>query len=56
MVTVSPARGKDVTITVLRAGRSALRLVAGAATMELVITATFEGGILTVQIAQGRAA
>jgi uncharacterized protein (TIGR03437 family) len=52
MVTVSPAEGSAVTITVKGAGRSVLRLVFDAVIKELVIKATYQGDALLVEIAQ----
>lgn len=54
MVTVSPAEGSQVEITVRRAGASSLRVTAGAIAKGLAITAKYEAGGIQVEIAQAK--
>jgi hypothetical protein len=52
MVTVSPARGNQVTITVQRVGESSLTVASQGAARELAVKATRLGDALQVEIAQ----
>jgi FKBP-type peptidyl-prolyl cis-trans isomerase FklB len=52
MVTVTPGAGNAVTITVLRAGRSSVNVVAGGVSKELAIHASYHGQSMQVEIAQ----
>lgn len=53
MVSVSPARGTRVTITVTRTGESTLTVSAGAMSKDLLVRATSQGGVVErVSIAQ----
>ena len=52
MVTVSPAQGSRVTITVSRPGQSSVRVSSAQASKELVIKAILQGNALQVEIGQ----
>jgi hypothetical protein len=55
MVTVWPVQGREVRITVLRAGESRLKVVVAGYSKELLIKATNQGDAIQVEIAQERA-
>jgi hypothetical protein len=52
MVAVSPDRGDQVEITVLRAGESRLTVTQGAASKTLLVKAIHEAGVFRVDITQ----
>ena len=52
MVTVTPAQGNEVKITVLRAGQSSLKVTAPGFSRELSIKATLQGSAIQVDITQ----
>jgi len=52
MVTVTPAQGKEVKITVRRAGESSLKVAAPGFSRELFIKATLQGSAIQVNITQ----
>ena len=52
MVAVSPSQGKEVKITVKRAGESRLRVTSHGVTKELAIKAAYQGDSMQVEIAQ----
>jgi FKBP-type peptidyl-prolyl cis-trans isomerase len=54
MVTVTPNQGKEVAITVRRAGQTNLKVTAPGFSKELVIKATSEGGTIKVEITGGQ--
>ncbi len=54
MVDVSPRQGKEVKITVRRAGQSALRVATPGFSRELTIKAAEKGNVLQVEISQGQ--
>ena len=53
MVTVGPEEGSQVTISVLRAGETSLRIDAGTVSRQLAITAEQKGGALYVTVTPG---
>ena len=55
MVEVSPRQGKEVKITVRRAGQSTLRVASPGFSRELIIKAAGKGNALQVEISQGQA-
>lgn len=55
MVAVSPRQGKEVKITVRRAGQSTLNVASPGFSRELIIKATTKGNALQVEISQGQA-
>jgi hypothetical protein len=52
MVTVTPARGEEVKITVKREGQSRLKVVSSEVSRELLIQATYHGDTIQVEISQ----
>lgn len=55
MVAVSPGKGKEVRITVRRAGQSTLNVTSPGFSKELIVKATTRGNALQVEISQGQA-
>jgi hypothetical protein len=54
MVTVTPARGNEVGITVKRGGESRLRITVPGVSMDLIIKATYPNGVIQVEISQAQ--
>jgi hypothetical protein len=54
MMTVAPATGNEVNITVKRAGESRLQITCPGAALELVIRAAYPNGVIQVEISQLR--
>jgi len=52
MVTVTPATGNEVGITVKRGGESRLQIAGPGASTELVIRAAYPNGVIQVEISQ----
>ena len=54
MVTVSPGQGKEMNITVRRAGQSSLKVASPGFSKELIVKATYEGSTIKVEITGGQ--